>query len=82
MRKLFENKILQAVFALAISISLWAYVITNSNPTYTSNVNITNVDYIGLDDVSKNGLYLIGDLPVSIDARVSGTRNLVTKKSS
>ena len=82
MKKLFENKILQAVFALAVSISLWAYVITNSNPTYTSNVNITNVDYIGLDDVSKNGLYLIGDLPVSVDVRVSGTRNLVTRTSS
>ena len=82
MRILFENKIIQAFFALAVSISLWAYVISNSNPTYTTNVNITNIEYKGLDEVSKNGLYLIGDLPVSVNARVSGTRNLVTKTSS
>ncbi|MBE7060255.1 MAG: hypothetical protein E7389_05485 [Ruminococcaceae bacterium] len=78
MRRFYESKLVQAIFAFAVAVSLWAYVISNSNPTYTTNVNITQIDYIGLENISAGGLYLIGDLPASIDVRVSGTRNLVT----
>ena len=81
MKRFYDSKLVQVIIAFVIAVSLWAYVISNSNPTYTVNVNVTDIEYVGLENISGSGLYLIGDLPANIDVRISGTRNLVTGNS-
>ena len=79
--KLLDSKPFLMVLAIIISICLWSYVVINDNPTYTASLNITNIEYAGLSDLTDNGFYVIGDLPASIEVKATGARNLVTKVS-
>ncbi|MBQ3053926.1 MAG: hypothetical protein IJC89_03370 [Clostridia bacterium] len=77
--KIFENKIVQMIFAVAVSIAVWSYVVITDNPQYTENLTVTNIEYAGMKGITDNDLYMLDDLPRGIEVRVTGSRNLVTK---
>ncbi|MDP4117928.1 MAG: CdaR family protein [Bacillota bacterium] len=79
LRKIVYNKGFQIIFSFAIAIALWCFVVINSNPVYTTNLTINNVEYKGMEELVNKGFYIMGELPSSADIRVSGVRNLVTK---
>jgi len=81
MKKISESRIVHALVALLVSVGFWCYVVIGSNPTYTSNLTVTNVYNEGLSELTGKGYYFIGELPEKIEIRATGARSLVTKGS-
>ncbi len=77
--KLFESKLFQVIFSFVAATAVWAYVVINTDPQYTSNLNVTNIEYFGMNELTDNNFYIIDKLPENIEVRVSGSRSLVTK---
>lgn len=79
MNKEKKNDLTVKIFALAIAIILWSYVMNDVNPRITKECRNVDVVFRNLEVLDRSGLVLMEPQEIKVNVKISGRRSDVLK---
>lgn len=79
MNKEKKNDLTVKIFALAIAIILWSYVMNDVNPRITKECRNVDVAFRNLEVLDRSGLVLMEPQEIKVNVKISGRRSDVLK---
>ncbi|MDR3242500.1 MAG: hypothetical protein LBT34_01040 [Clostridiales Family XIII bacterium] len=70
-----KSNTVNRIIAVAVSLTLWAYVITVENPPTTQLIRAVPVQFTSLDILALKGLAVSGETALTVDVSVEGKRS-------
>ncbi|MDR2295462.1 MAG: hypothetical protein LBD95_01570 [Clostridiales Family XIII bacterium] len=74
-----KSNTLNKIIAVAVALTLWAYVITNESPMQTKVIRGIPVQFTNLDTLTAVNLTVANDITYSVDVTVEGKRMDISK---
>ena len=81
-KKFTESKIFNIILSVLIAVGLWVYVTASVSDTGESTVRNIPVTVVGEETLNAKGLMIDPDTKLTVNARVSGSRDLLANMAS
>ncbi|MDO4546142.1 MAG: CdaR family protein [Bacillota bacterium] len=74
-----NNKNVLRILSLIIAVCLWVYVMGEVNPDTTAKINGIEVSFVNTDELADNGLAVVQEETITINATIKGKRSDVNE---
>lgn len=74
---MFQNKTMNLIISLVLSVALWIYVVGEVNPETTKKYDDIKIDFTNEESLAQNGLALLDPGVLTVDVTVEGKRSAV-----
>lgn len=76
---MFQNNKVNVVISIVVAIVLWSYVFFEINPTQNVTISEVPVKIIGVEELQKRDLTIVGNEEYTVDVKIRGPRSDITQ---
>ncbi|SCZ02812.1 CdaR family protein [Alkaliphilus peptidifermentans] len=79
MNKFFTKNVMAKVLSILFALVMWIYVMSEINPEITTSYTNISVQLVGIEDIRQQGLVIMGEATPTVNIRVRGRRDEISK---